>query len=215
MSESAALLRVLRKLAQEAEAVKPIVKKGAMAAGELAGEANMAGGQRIAQKLTTGEEYAAKMKALKDRSMQAAAGAGVVPAVEQSPDDPGMMERLKQLAATGVNKVGQAYDSLPENVKANISTAGDMIAAPGAAVRGATLAAQTNQPILPAAQKAFFEPEQAPTGAQIADATGLDDSNVLTKTAIATANDLADPLDLLGVGAVDKASKLRMLGKLK
>lgn len=57
MSKRKALLSLIDKLAAEAKAAKPIVKKG-LERSDLLKESQLAEGQKVAQKLTSGEEFA-------------------------------------------------------------------------------------------------------------------------------------------------------------
>lgn len=83
----------------------------------------------------------------------------------------------------------------------------DTISAPAAAARGAAKAALTDQDMKKMALEAFLEPTNAPTGEDIAEASGLSDQDVLAKTAIATGADFMDPLDIIGLGLAGKAAK--------
>lgn len=65
MSKAKAILKLLSKLAEEGKAAKPLVKEGSQAGGALMREGQLAEGQKIAQKLTSGEDYAKKMASLK------------------------------------------------------------------------------------------------------------------------------------------------------
>lgn len=88
-------LKFLKKLIEEGKAVAPIIKEAGQGAGAFAKEAQMAQGQKVVQKLMTGEEYAQKMARLRN----AAGVAGVVGA--------GMLMPQDEAAAAGLDTIAR------------------------------------------------------------------------------------------------------------
>ena len=88
-------LKFLKKLIEEGKAVAPIIKEAGQGAGAFAKEAQMAEGQKVVQKLMTGEEYAKKMARLRNT----AGVAGVVGA--------GMLMPQDEAAAAGLDTIAR------------------------------------------------------------------------------------------------------------
>jgi hypothetical protein len=78
---------------------------------------------------------------------------------------------------------------------------------PGAALRSGVEAAQMGKDIIPAVKEGFSNPSDAPSGADLTENMNIPDDQVLLKTLSATANDLADPIDIIGLGAIGKGGK--------
>jgi len=107
-----------------------------------------------------------------------------------------VLDKAKDLGLTGLNKTL------------------NMLSTPSAMLKEATYAAQKGTPVLEALKRGWQAPEQAPTGEQIAEATGLSDEYPNLKASIATAADFADPLDWAGLGAIDKLKQFKNIRKL-
>lgn len=87
------------------------------------------------------------------------------------------------------------------------SKALEHLSRPGASMRSGINELQKGNNPLDAIARGFNDPSSAPTGADIADASGLPDDSVLGKTAIATASEFMDPLDVVGMGTAVKGAK--------
>lgn len=206
-------------------------------AGDLAREANnTVPGEKVLQKLTTPDDFKAKMDMISNRGKKVAGVAGAVGAgalgslggnndasASEMPSVPmggemGAREAQPTQPQTPgpsmLDKLGSYYNQLPEGLKNNISAGSEMLSVPSASLRNAAYAAQTGKPIGEAMYQGAVNPDQAKTGADIADATGIDDTHPYIKAALATASDMADPTDLAMMGE-GKFSKLAGMMKGK
>lgn len=133
---------------------------------------------------------------------------------QDSQPSPSVMDQLKQGGSNAIQTAKGYYDRLPAGVKDTVSGASQLASAPAAAMRNAAYAAQTGGDVGNAAYKGIVDPDQAKTGADIADATGISDNYPNVKAALATAADFADPMDVAQELNPAEYSKIKaLLGK--
>jgi hypothetical protein len=102
--------------------------------------------------------------------------------------------------------VQQRPKSVVEGMGDALSEVGEGLAFPNAALRQGIYSAQEGRaPTQEEMMQILMDSSAAPSGADIAERTGLDDDNVLGKTAIATSSEFLDPTDVLPLGMLTKA----------
>jgi hypothetical protein len=195
------------------ETSKPLVNTGSLKPGELASEAGLADQQEIIQKPISGSEYIDKLKRL---GLMGAGGAAVGASTLGGNNNASASE-MPSVPMHGELGATPIQDTTPEQpgrlqqlqnyLKNTASGGAEMLSVPSAALRNAAYAAQTNKPIGEAIYQGAVNPDQAKTGEDIAQATGISDEHPYVKAALATAADLADPTDLATMGE-GKFSKL-------
>ena len=118
MGKTKTALSILRKLAEESKAVKPIVKGGEEVGQALMKEGQLAPSQKIVQKLISSEDYANKMNSLKKAAGVAGAiGASSLISQEEA-EAAGIATIMKKLGVA--KEVAQEIKTMAKNVPPDV-----------------------------------------------------------------------------------------------
>lgn len=169
------------------------------------------------KKAKLSKDFRDAMEQVKAKKAAAVAPIGAM----QQDEEESVLDRIlsagQEYAGKGLEAAGEYYRSLDPETQENIEAGLEHLSRPSGALRGAVRAAQEDitdvsltepSAIGQGLLEGWMDPYEAPTGADIAEAMNLPDENVVTKTAVSTAADFADPIDFLGLGGAMKAKKL-------